>query len=263
MKCNLENREDLISKYLMNELSDEESLNFEEHYFTCKDCFEELKTAEQSLNLIAKEGINAFKEKEQKLKNKTFSFLPAFSTPAKIGFAFASLILLFVLYSVLNNKSEKVNNENKIISQDKKEIEQKTDSIKTELEKPVKQKDNLIAQLEGPAFETNPYYEEWIAENVRSGKNVIEKVISPENNSRFYDNVVFKWRMKEKSSLLLSILQNSEKRIFSTEIGANEFPEVVKTVTSNNFIKSGLYYWRIENEKEVLYIGKFFFLKRQ
>lgn len=262
MKCNLENREDLISKYLMNELSNEESLHFEEHYFACEVCFNELKTAEQALSLVGKEGKTAFEVKKQNSKN-IFSFIPSFSTTAKIGFSFAALILLFVLYSVFNNKSDKIKNEQKIFSQEKEKSEQKIDSLKTEPEKQIKQKDNLIAELSGLEFESNPYYEEWINENVRSDNNIIERVIAPKNDKKFYDDITFKWIMKEQVPVLLSVLKNSEERIFLNEVENGGSTEIIKSVSKNIFKKSGLYYWRIETENEVLYVGKFYFFKRQ
>jgi len=262
MKCNLENREDLISKYLMNELSDEESLKFEEHYFACKDCFNALKMSEQVLKLVASEGKELFAVKDNKSNRNIFSFLPSFSIPAKIGFAFASLILLFVLYSVFINKVDEVKNEQKIYSQQKEKSEQKIDSLKTESEKPVKQEDNLIAELSGSEFESNPYYEEWIKENVRSDNNIIEKVIAPANDKKFFDDVSFKWIMRKQVPVLLSILKNSEEKIFSAEVDQTDYPEIYKSVSKIVFKKSGLYYWRIEDENEVLYVGKFYFVKR-
>jgi len=262
MKCNLENREDLISKYLMNELSDEESIRFEEHYFSCEDCFNELKMSEQALKIIALEGNKLVSEKGKKSNRNIFSFLPSFSLTAKIGFSFAVLILLFVLYSVFSNNSVEIKNEQKVISQEKEKSEQKIDSLKTESEKPVKQKDNLIAELSGPEFESNPYYEEWIKENVRSDNNIIERVIAPANDKKFFDDVSFKWIMKEQVPVLLSILKNSEEKIFSAEVDQTDFPEISKSVSKIVFKKSGLYYWRIEDENEVLYVGKFYFVKR-
>lgn len=263
MKCNLENREDLISKYLMNELSDEESLHFEEHYFTCEACFSELKTVEQALSLVAKEGKTAFTYNKVKSSRNIFSYIPVFSTRAKIGFSFAALILLFVLYSVFFNKVDEVKTDQKIISQEKEKSEPIIDSSKTESENQIGQEENLIAEFSGPDFELNPYYEEWINENVRSGNNIIEKVIAPKNDTKFYDDIAFKWIMKEQVPVLLSVLKNSEEKIFLTEVENGESSEVSKSVSKNIFKKSGLYYWRIENENEVLYVGKFYFFKRQ
>jgi hypothetical protein len=262
MKCNLENREELISKYLMNELSDEESLKFEGHYFACKNCFDELKILEQSLNLVEKEGNAAFEVKEQKSKGNIFSFLPALSKSAKIGFAFASLILFFVLFSVLNNKSDKVTDDQKTISHEKQNTDKKIDSSKTELEKPVKKEGNLIAELSGPTFEPSPYYEEWINENVRSGNVLIDKIIQPKNVDKYLNKpVLFKWLMTENVPVNLVIMNNDDDVIFSTKVSADNFPEYSFSLSQNQFKKSGIYYWRIEDEIEVLYLGKFYFIK--
>lgn len=264
MKCNLENREDLINKYLMNELSDEESLHFEEHYFTCKDCFEELKALEQSLALVSKEGKTAFDSEIQKSKRNIFSLIPTFSTPLKIGFAFASLILLFVLYSALFNTQNKQKDDQQIISQQKDKIENKIDSSETKSDNPISKKKNLIAELSGPDFNPSPYYEEWINENVRSGNILIEKVISPKNNDKYLNqSALFKWRMTENVPVNLVIMDNDEDVIFSTKVTSHSFPEFSLSVKQNEFKKSGLYYWRIEDDNEVLYLGKFYFVRGQ
>lgn len=262
MKCNLENREDLISKYLMNELSDEESLHFEEHYFTCKDCFEELKALEQSVVMVSKEGKTAFDPKTQLSKRNIFSLIPTFSTPLKIGFAFASLILLFVLYSALFNTPNKPKDDQQIISQEKENIENKIDSSKTKSDNPISKEENLIAELSGPSFDTSPYYEEWINENVRSGNILIEKVISPRNNDKYLNqSILFKWRMTENVPVNLVIMNNDDDIVFSEKVSADNFPEYLFSLSQTKFEKSGLYYWRIEDEVEVLYLGKFYFIK--
>lgn len=264
MKCNLENREDLISKYLMNELSDEESLHFEEHYFTCEACFNELKTAEQALSLVAKEGKPAFTYNKVKSSRNIFSYNPVFSTTAKIGFSFAVFILLFVLYSVFNNKVDEVKTDQKIISQEKEKFEPKIDSSKTESENQIGQEENLIAELSGPAFDPSPYYEEWINENVRSGNVLIQKVILPKNSDKYSNqSVLFKWVMTENVPVNLVIMNNDDDVIYSAKVSADNFPKYSFSISQNNFKKSGLYYWRIEDEIEVLFLGKFYFIKKQ
>ncbi len=261
MKCNLENREVLISKYLLNELSDEESLKFEEHYFKCEDCFKELKAAEDALNIIAEEGSTAFEKIKTQSAESNFSFIPSFSFPVKIGFAFAGFALLFALYVIFKNNSTDSFNTPKIITQTQDDENLKIDSSKTLEEKPFEKNENLIAELSGPAFNPNAYYEEWINENVRSGNNLIERVIAPKNGIKTYDDLTFKWVMKENAKIQLSILDNLEEKIYSVNISKEDFPEITQTVSADNFKKSGLYYWRIEDENEVLFVGKFYFVK--
>lgn len=135
MKCKLENRESLISRYLLNELSEDESLKFEEHYFQCEECFNELRAAEDALNLITNEGKAAFETGKESYSKNIFSFIPSLSNPAKIGFAFTALILIFVLYSFLKVSSDNTSDNQQIISQDNNTIQQNVDSILSEPEK--------------------------------------------------------------------------------------------------------------------------------
>lgn len=264
MKCNLENREDLIGKYLMNELSDEESLIFEEHYFACEVCFNELKATEQSLSLVAKEGGDSFEVIKQSKTKKIFSFIPAFSTNVKFGFAFAALALLFILYFTPKTETTQPTDTKQIITETQTEPEQNIDTIKTQSEKPIEQKENLIAELSGQEFNASPYYEEWINENVRTGNILIDKVILPKNSDKYLNqSVLFKWRMNEDIPVNLVIMNNDDDVIFSTKVPSDNFPEYSFSVSKNDFKKSGLYYWRIENEVEVLYLGKFYFVKSQ
>jgi hypothetical protein len=263
MKCNLENREGLISKYLMNELSDEESLKFEEHYFMCKDCFQELKAAEDAINIIAKDGPASFEKIKTQSAKSVFSFIPSFSFPVKIGFTFTGFALLFALYFLFKNNSTDNYNTQKTITQTQDDENLKIDSSKNTEENPIKKNENLIAELSGPAFNPNTYYEEWINENVRSGNNLIERVIEPKNGIKTYDDLTFKWVMKENAKIQLSILDNLESKIYSIKISKDDFPEITQKVSADSFKKSGLYYWRIEDENEVLFVGKFYFFKNR
>jgi hypothetical protein len=262
MKCKLENRENLISKYLMNELSDEESLKFEEHYFKCENCFKELQALEDALNIIANEGSNAFARAKQIKTKSIISLIPTFSTSVKFGFTFAVLALLFILYFVLKNEATQPPDTKQIITETKTEPEQNVDSLKTE--KQFEPDKNLIAELSGPEFNPSPYYEEWINENLRSGNILIEKVISPKISDKYSNqSVLFKWRMTENIAVNLVIMNNDDDIVFYTKVLSGKFPEYYISVNEKDLNKSGLYYWRIEDEIEVLYLGKFYFIKKQ
>lgn len=62
MKCDYQNREGTIAEYLMNQLSDEETAKFQEHFFNCDICFQELKLKRAAVNLIKTEGEVLFKD---------------------------------------------------------------------------------------------------------------------------------------------------------------------------------------------------------
>jgi len=60
MKCNYENRDEVIAKYLNRELSEQEVVEFQEHFFNCDICFQELKFKRDALELIKAEGDAIF-----------------------------------------------------------------------------------------------------------------------------------------------------------------------------------------------------------
>lgn len=160
MKCELKNRESLISKYLLNELSDEESLKFEEHYFQCEECFYELRAAEDAFNFISDEGRSAFQSSENNSSNSIFMLLKNLSNPVRIGFAFALLVLVFVLYFALKNDSTQLSGEQKIFTDKESNQKQEVDTSIVQPQKQTTRESNLIAELSGPQFSPNPYYEE-------------------------------------------------------------------------------------------------------
>lgn len=271
MKCDLINRESVISRYLLNELSEDESLKFEEHYFKCDDCFKELRAAEDALNFIKNEGDALLQKtsKVEKVSAKSFidNIFSGFVSPAQVGIAFSTVVLIFVLFFVVYNLNIN-NNTEAILADDSKDsvkqfVEQEPLQPKDEIS-PKQKESELLASLTGPTFDPNPYYEEWINENVRSGNILIDKVILPKSNDKYLNQpVIFKWLMNEKVPVNLVIMNNDDNIIFTSKISADNFPEYSFSVSQNDIGKSGLYYWRIEDEIEVLYLGKFYLIRSQ
>lgn len=261
MKCKLENRENLISRYLLNELSDEESLKFEEHYFMCEECFNEVRAAEDIFNFISREGKSAFNTSNGAITDKIFSLIKTLTNPVKIGFAFAILLLLFVLYFTLKKDSTKPVDEQKILTGKENVIKQETDTLITQSKKPYVSENNLISDNLVSQFKPNPYYEEWLNENVRSENKLVERVFYPLKNDTIFSSVIeFKWKMKEKLPVKIIILNNLEDEIFSSIVSDESFPNYQILVSTSKF-KSGLYYWKIEDENEVLYLSKFILIR--
>ncbi len=271
MKCDLINRESLISRYLMNELSEDENLKFEEHYFKCEECFNELKAAEETLNLIKDEGSTLFQKTRKVKKESAKSFidkiLSGFVNPARMGIAFAAIVLIFALFYVFYNSSSSNNTESILADNGKDSVKQMVEqkALQPENEKIQQQKESeLLASLTGPSFDANPYYEEWINDNVRSGNILVDKVILPKNSEKYLNQpVLFKWLMKENIPVNLVIMNNDDDIIFTSKVLSDNFPEYSFSVNQNEFKKSGLYYWRLEDEIEVLYLGKFYFIKKK
>lgn len=267
MKCELKNRDDIISKYMLQEIPDEECKRFEEHYFQCEECYKELQSAEDALVLIRKEG-KQLKEKQVIINPVTIildKLFPSFSEPVRWGIAFSSIavILAVIYFSFFTGRNE--------IPIKTKFADESSDTTKQIVEEKIPDKETitqpedtkLIVVLSGPAFEINPYYEEMMMENLRSSQEVVEKVNSPEIGEEItLGRVNFNFTLKENLPLELKILNNNEDVVFTSKIDQKTFPEIDLTISQRTIKVSGLYYWRLEDENEVYYIGKFLFLKK-
>lgn len=266
MKCDLENRHNLITRYLSGELSDTEASEFEEHYFQCEVCFKELRTAEDAINLIEKEGSSVLNLKNSAERKKSFSFLRKLSGKSnqmKVNWGIAVsfiIIILAVLFITLPNKDHSIKNQNAVVN--KKDNIRQEKSEKESLPEKIPDKE-LIADLTGPDFTPNQYLEEMSTENVRSVNEKLDRIISPEPGEKYYNkDITFKWLMIKNEPVILKILTNKEKELYSKSVNMGSFPILTLRVSSNVFKHSGLFYWRVENNEEVLYLGKFYFIKK-
>lgn len=251
MHCNLKNREELISRYISGDLPENEAKAFEEHFFGCELCFSQLKAADDALNIIKQEGRSAFHS--EKSLEKSNNFLELFS-PKRIVFAAAVVTALFLVYILSGPVEKNINDEElKIVEKDSEEENENITQKDFE-----KSEEKVFADLSGPAFEPNPYIEEWITDNLRSENN-IDTIISPLMNDTLSGKINFKWRMIDEGEVFLKIITNNEEIIFSSDQMNSKLNEV--EVNEEIFNSSGLYYWRLEDENEVLYIGKFYFIK--
>lgn len=264
MKCNLENREELIGKYLLNELSEDECLKFEEHYFSCEECFNQLKAAEEAVHFIRNKRFSVAHESEK--TNFLDKIFGEFTKPIKWGIAFASMVILFFIAYTTFNKSPEIHKDEVITKdesdssknhiQDKSPVEI-TDNIISE-----KKQKNLIVELTDEEFKVNPYYEELIKENLRSTVQVLEKVISPlPGDTISASQIPFRFKVNEDKPIILTLLNNKEEKIFSGELAQNMFPEYDYKLNTGS-LKPGLYYWRIEDDNDVYFVGKFYFIRK-
>lgn len=263
MKCNLENREELIGKYLLNELPEDECLKFEEHYFSCQECFDQLKAAEEVVNFIKISRYSEVQKSEkQNFLGKNFG---EFTKPLKWGIAFASMVILFLIAYTIFIKSPEIQKD-EVITKDERDSSKNPveDKLPVEINDNVKsetRQEHLIAELSGEEFNANPYYEELIKENVRSSAQVLDKVISPLiGDTISTSHILFKFKLNESRPVILTLLDNNEEKKFSKELDPNMFP-VYEYKLSTNALKPGLYYWRIEDDNEVYFVGKFYYVK--
>ncbi|HEX9901253.1 MAG TPA: zf-HC2 domain-containing protein [Acidobacteriota bacterium] len=90
--------QDEIDEYLLNRLSQEDKAAFEEHYFNCKACFQELKARAELLGVIKSRGQELFRAPDKAglplTRPRKLNFKPALWGAAAAG---AVALIVFVI----------------------------------------------------------------------------------------------------------------------------------------------------------------------
>ena len=63
--CDMVQRDDMIDRYILHQLSPEEEDAFEEHYFACDRCFQEFQRARELIHIL-KEGTCEIRRRNKK-----------------------------------------------------------------------------------------------------------------------------------------------------------------------------------------------------
>ena len=119
---------------------------------------------------------------------------------------------------------------------------------RTENIKPSQPEKRSVADSQNKNFTINPNLEYMINSQFR---NETIKVNSPANNSTLINNIIFSWESFTAKPIQLKILSNRNEVLFEYTIQTNQF--VLKEI-----LFPGLYYWKLENQTDLLYVGKFF-----
>ena len=111
----------------------------------------------------------------------------------------------------------------------------------------------LIFILRQPAsvpsknYETLPYFEEILSDVSRSESVT---VLSPQVGAVVQNKPLFKWEGLEEERIYLIILDNQGNELFRFTTDKNQFKLSKK-------LNPGLYYWKLESEEDLLFLGKF------
>jgi len=97
-------------------------------------------------------------------------------------------------------------------------------------------------------YQVNPNLENMIGSRVRSG---FFEVIGPENGSVLKNQILFSWKKDLDKSHTLNIVDNKNSILFTYPVKGTSF-------TFQETLAPGLYYWKLESQNELLYVGKFF-----
>ncbi len=212
----------MIDNYIAGALSVAETADFEAHFLECDDCFQKLEIRQQLVNVIEQKGDILFADylRLENRQKKTPSSSKRLLKPLifkKMNHRWVSGVAAAVLLLIVW-----VGYQN---------ISQK-------------------AERSGN-FAPSAYLEEMIKTQYQLRSKNTLTIISPENGRTFTKDqpIVFRWKFSKKSPLTLKILDHRGSRLYQFQVSDSvfQFPEK---------LKNGLYYWKLESEKDVR-IGKF------
>lgn len=238
MNCDQKNRTDLIEKYLLNELSNSEMREFEEHFLSCDECFEEIHATSQLTSFIKEEGHELFKEfTTQAERDSPFNLIDflkgffAFNFSAKpvLSYAFMAVFSGLIIFTVFSNQNDQI-------------IGSKMDPDQL----------SELTRLYPAAFNPAADLEGLISQEFRSETSLDVKL--PENNMVFNESVEFSWELNSGGKLNIKILDNNEKVIANSENLDGKFSLDVNA----EGLTTGLYYWKLENSDDLMYVGRFY-----
>lgn len=96
-------------------------------------------------------------------------------------------------------------------------------------------------------FDVNPTLENMIGSRLRSGTF---EAVTPPDNSIVAGIIHFSWKKKLEKIHTLKIVNNRNTVLFTYQIDGS-------AMDIEEDLEPGLYYWKVENDNELLYVGKF------
>ena len=274
---------DLIDRYFDGLLSEPEREDFEARCFRDDAFFMEVREREiwqeKVARVIQEDGEELFRASParpnilgklaERFKNffvAEWKFAPARLRPSgafapRWGFAIAAATVVAVIGFLIYKNSDRgpiarlvTEKEGSPKPQDVKpeEVPKEEDSSKSEID---------VRQLYAANFAPAPHLDAWISESMRSAGVVIERVLSPPMGEEIAGReIIFQWKMVKPVPVSLRILNNREKALLTLSPDAAQFPLITARVQTEIFKTPGLYYWKIEDREDVLFVGKFLFL---
>lgn len=224
-QCDLSNRDETIDAYLAGELSETGAKDLEEHLFTCHTCFQELQFREEVVSLIREEGETLFADYLEKQAITDRGWLAMLSEKLR------SLRWEWQprwVYATASAGALAV--------------------LFFFVFNLIKPSDDKIVLAN---FEVSPYLEEMIVDISRSYSITI---LSPKIGENVKRNILFYWEIDIEGPIYLKILNNRGDELFSYEPEKNQF-------RFNEKLPPGLYYWKLQSEDDLLFVGKFFVKK--
>lgn len=267
-----------LGDYIDNNVkSSIEKLEIESHLNKCKTCKEvvrQLKALNEEWEnyeekiLLSSPGKTGLKKLKTKLLDSLASIKKLFQTVLNTQWIQVSLatatvaVIIFFMVKVFQTPVDEtkpfqenifVEEKDSLKSEDQVKLadeQKKSGEIKKQesiIEKKTPDNWEKIKQAFAENFKPTPYLEEMLAYESRSYAN---NIISPKIGEKCAGAILFQWEKIEEKPIYLKILNNKGTELFSLIPENNQYRFSKK-------LTPGLYYWKLESENDVLYVGKF------
>jgi hypothetical protein len=111
-------------------------------------------------------------------------------------------------------------------------------------------------RFSGPSFDESANLEDFIRHPAyRSSQRI--RITSSANGAIVSRQARFRWQTDYDGPIYWKLLNNKEEVVTSATTGNNEY--VLEKIT----LPPGLYYWKLESDKDLLHVGKFFVNKQE
>jgi hypothetical protein len=237
--------DELIEKYLQDEMTPSERVEFEKMLNTDKSFAEKVEVERkivEGIRLYGKdvELMNSFKDRYEQEKPRSLTRPLFFLRIAAV----AVLLIAATWFLIFYFGQKKKESEEYVAGEKKKTQIPFVKSLKDSINK------NLIAENRNEEnFRKLARFEELIGQGYRSEGEIT--VVSPKINRKYKvkDTVSFSWQ-KPGSNQLKLVIFNNKGNVISEQ-------EIPKGFTYKKVLLPGLYYWQLETKSEAVYVGKF------
>lgn len=185
---------------------------------------------------------------DETIQHPFFGAKELVSSPYSVVYRIAAVFVIAAFigtfyYFLADGMHGTMQNERSLSTQQQTQTPVSFDSLAVEQKRsPAKSTDDLIAANSEPSAN----YEDLVQTQFRS---TTFEIVSPEIGEIVQNPVTFRWKQYEKR-ITIKILSNKELTLVSTTLSGDSF------TTSKKF-SPGLYYWKLETDNELLFVGKF------
>ncbi len=237
------NDNQIIEKYLLHQLSDDDAAAFEEHLLICQECRSELEKMETILVHVGRSKVQEIFSDESSRKQRPFRLKPGFSA----FYRMAASLLIFIgisvilIYFLKRERKPEYQIVNEPVTQADTIRQSPTDSLA--IHNHTGSHSGYLAS-DDKAFKPSSFYEPLVSNIYRSAQlKIIEPVVNYKTGE-----IIFNWSYMKSDSLVILLINNKDSVIFKQKVT----PPYKYTARP----KPGLYYWQLQSDEELLYTGK-------